>query len=157
MADLIFNVAKGRVAELHDRVDKNDPTNSVLVVLLLKVSASDAALKDLADVGSFWGNGCTECDATNYARKILNDSQIVSSTVDQANDRRECDIPDVTWTGLGGAVNNSLVKLVIAYDPDSTTGDDSTLVPLAAFDFPQQTNGSDVTAVINAAGYFRAT
>ena len=35
MADQIFNIAKGRVAELYNRVDSNDPTNSALIILIL--------------------------------------------------------------------------------------------------------------------------
>jgi hypothetical protein len=30
VADFVFNIAKGRVAELYNRVDSNDPANSVL-------------------------------------------------------------------------------------------------------------------------------
>lgn len=30
MADLVFNIAKGRVVELFNRVDANDPANSAI-------------------------------------------------------------------------------------------------------------------------------
>ena len=34
MANQIFNIALGRVAELYNRVDTNDPANSVLIIVL---------------------------------------------------------------------------------------------------------------------------
>ena len=157
MADFVFNVAKGRVAELHDRVDSNDPVNSALVVVLLKTAAADATLKDQADLAAILAGGSTEADFTNYARKTVTDTSITASTVDNANDRREADIPDQTWTAAGGVSNNSLVKLLICYDPDTTGGTDSSIIPLTAHDFVITTNGGDITAQINAAGYFRAS
>lgn len=46
MADFIFNVAKGKWAEWHERVNNNDPANSALVIMLLKTAEADATLKD---------------------------------------------------------------------------------------------------------------
>ena len=47
MADIVFNIAKGRVAELYNRVDSNDPANSALVIVPVDVAAvTDATLRD---------------------------------------------------------------------------------------------------------------
>ena len=47
MADFVFNIAKGRVAELYNRVDSNDPTNSVLVIAIIDANGdTDATMKD---------------------------------------------------------------------------------------------------------------
>lgn len=158
MADGVFNISLGRGIELHNRVKNNDPTNSALVVVLLKVAEADATLQDYATLGAILAEaGNTEADFTNYARKVLTDSDISAATVDNANDRYEADMPDQTWASAGGASNNTLVKLLVCYDPDSTGGTDAAIVPMAHLDYAETTTGSSITAVINAAGYYRAT
>lgn len=157
MADLVFNVAKGSVAAYHNRVNDNDPANSALIVVLLKTAASDATLRDQDTLAAILAGGSTEADFTNYARKVLTDADISAATVDDANDRVDADIPDQTWTSAGGASNNTLAKLLICYDSDTTAGTDSNIVPLTAHDFVVTTNGGDITAQIAAAGYFRAS
>lgn len=157
MADIVFNVAKGRVNELHERVNNNDPANSALIIVLLKAAAADATLIDQDDLAAILAGGSTEADFSNYARKTLTDADIAASAVDDSNDRREADIPDQTWTAAGGAANNTLAKLLVCYDPDTTGGTDSAIIPLTAHDFVVTTNGGDITAQIAAAGYFRAS
>lgn len=157
MADFVFNIAKGRINELHNQINANNPANSALVVVLLKAAEADAGMKDRDDLAAILANGSTEADFTNYARKIVDDQAINDSTIDDGNDRREADIPDQTWMAAGGAVNNNLVKLLICYDNDTGAGDNSNLVPLTAHDFVITTNGSDLVAQIAAAGYFRAS
>ncbi|MFQ5776333.1 MAG: hypothetical protein ACE5GS_17580 [Kiloniellaceae bacterium] len=153
-----MNIAKGRVNELHDRVDGNDPAASALIVVLLKAAEVDATLEDYDDLGALLGAaGNTEADFTNYARKTLTDVDIVASVVDDVNNRREADIPDQTWTAAGGAVNNTLKKLLICYDADTGVGTDANIVPLCHYDFAITTNGGDLTAQVAAAGYFRAS
>ena len=46
MADGVFNIAKGRVRELYNRVKSNDPANSAFIVVLLKANVADATLID---------------------------------------------------------------------------------------------------------------
>lgn len=158
MADGVFNIAKGRVCELHDRVSSNDPANSALVVVLLKVAEADATLEDYDTLGAVLAAaGNTEADFTNYARKVLTDSDISASAVDDTNNRREADIPDQTWSSAGGASNNTTVKLLVCYDSDTTGGTDANIVPLVHLDYAETTTGGDITAVINASGYFRAS
>lgn len=158
MGNVVFNVAKGKVNEYHDRVNSSDPTNAVLVVVLLKSAGleSDAALVDHNDLAAVLAAANDECDFTNYARKILSDSDIGPAVPDDTNERNESDIPDQTWTAAGGATNNTIGKLLICYDPDSTGGADSAIIPLTAHDFSATTDGTDLTAQIAAAGYFRA-
>ena len=157
MADLVFNVAKGSVAAYHNRVNDNDPANSALIVVLLKTAAADSTLRDQDTLAAILAGGSTEADFTNYARKTLTDSDISAATVDDANDRVDADIPDQTWTSAGGASNNTLAKLLICYDSDTTAGTDSNIIPLTAHDFVVSTNGGDITAQIATAGYFRAS
>jgi len=48
MGQLAFNISKGRVVELHNRVDGNDPANSALILVVLAEAGleSDAVLQD---------------------------------------------------------------------------------------------------------------
>lgn len=42
MADQILNIALGRIAELYNRVDLNDPTNAVLTIVVVSSTDTDA-------------------------------------------------------------------------------------------------------------------
>jgi hypothetical protein len=149
----------GRVAELYNRVDLSDPTNAVLVVVLLAATGieTDAVLRDkdtLADVVSGTTNEATN---TGYARKILSDSDITAFAPDDTNDRVDLDIPDQTWTGVANDGTGAIGDLIICYDSDSTGGADSAIVPLTLHDFAVTPDGSDITAQIAAAGFYRAS
>ena len=74
MADGVFNVAKGKVNEYHDRVDNNDPANSAIIVVLLQVAEADATLQDYATLSALLAGANTECTFTNYARKVITDT-----------------------------------------------------------------------------------
>lgn len=158
MGDIVFNIAKGKVNAYHDRVNDNDPANSALIVVLLQTAPSDAALRDMDTLADILAGGGVEATFTNYARKTITDTGIGPSTVDDSGDRREADITtDPVWTGAGGATNNTLAKLLVCYDPDTTGGTDGDIIPLTAQDFVITTNGGDITAQVNASGYFRAS
>ena len=157
MADFVFNIAKGRVAEFYNRVDSNDPTNSALVIVVLATSGleTDAVLMDkdtLADVVSGTTNEVTN---TNYARKVLTDSDLAAFAADDTNNRVDLDFADQTWTAV--AAGDGWSKLLVCYDGDTTGGADSAIIPLTAHDFVITPDGSDITAVVNAAGFFRAS
>jgi hypothetical protein len=156
MADFVFNIAKGRVAELYNRVDLSDPTNAVLVVAAFGSTATDATLKDLDTIAAIEADANTaESVLSGYSRKVLSDADIVAFAPDDTNDRVDLDIPDQTWTAV--AAGTAWTDLVIAYDSDSTGGTDSNIVPLTQHDFAVTPDGSDITATIAAAGFFRAS
>jgi len=156
MADFVFNIAKGRVAELQGRVDANDPANSALIVIAIDANGdTDAAMRDRADITALLGGTANEVTNGGYARKTLTDADVVSFAVDQANDRMDCDIPDQTWTAI--AAGTAWTDLVISYDSDTTGGTDANVVPLTLHDFAITPDGSDITAQVAAAGYFRAS
>lgn len=157
MTDSVFNIAKGRVNELHIRVNDNDPANSALIVTLLQANVADATLEDFDNLSLLLADaGNTEATFTNFARKVLTDADIGAPTVDDTNSRQDADIADQTFTAAGGATNNTLTKLLICFDTDSTGGDDTNIIPLTQHDFAITTDGTDIVAQINAAGYFRA-
>lgn len=145
MADLVFNVAKGRVAE-----KVADAPNNVGVMLLKTVEA-DATLRDRTTLADMLGAaGTAEANFTNYARKT---AVAGTTTVDQANDRVDVDMPDQTWVAAGGATNNTLAKLIVYYEEAAA---DATRIPLTAHDFVVTTDGTDLTAQVAAAGFYRA-
>lgn len=154
MANFVFNIAKGRVAELFNRVDVNDPANSEIVVLILATAGleSDATLIDKDDVAALVSGATDEATNGGYARKHLTDADITMPAPDDANDRMDLDVADQTWTAV--AAGSGWSKLVFAYDADNTAGTDANLIPLTCHDFVVTPDGSDITAQI--AGFFRA-
>ena len=157
MAAVVANIAKGRVNEFVRRVDGNDPANSALIVVLLKVAETNAVLQDYDDMSALLGAaGNTECDLTNYTRKTLTATDLSAPNVDDTNDRQESSIPDLVYTSAGGATNNSIVKAVICYDADTTAGTDANIIPLTIHDLTVTTDGTDLTISDPATGFYRA-
>lgn len=156
MADLVFNIAKGRVAEFVNRVDQNDPANSALIIVLIDANGvSDATFRDYDTLAALLAGSANEITNSGYARKVLTDSDIATIGPDDTNDRMDVDIPDQTWTGL--AAGDAITDFLVCYDSDTTGGTDSNIIPLTLHDFAVTADGSDVTAQINAAGFYRAS
>ena len=157
MADFVYNIAKGRVAELYNRVDTNDPANAAFIIVVLATSGleSDATLKDKDDLAAVVSGTTNEVTNTNYARKTLTDADLVAFAPDDTNDRVDLDFPDQTWTSV--AAGDGWSKFLVCYDSDTTAGTDANIVPLTAHDFVVTPDGSSITATINAAGFFRAS
>lgn len=158
MASEVFNIAKGRGAELANRVNANDPANAALVVVLLKATASDAVLRDLDTLAAVIADAAVdEADFTNYARIILDQADGITVTVDDTNDRVDVQIPDQVWAAAGGAANNTLVKVLVCYDPDTTAGTDADIVPILHMDVSGTTNGNPLNLDITTAYILRAS
>lgn len=157
MADFVFNIAKGRAVELYGRVDGNDPTNSVLLVIAINAgAATDATLKDYDTMAQIEADAnAAEVTNSGYARKTLTDSDLTAWAPDDTNDRVDLDIPDQTWTAVGAG--SAWTDIIIAYDNDSTGGTDSSVVPITCHDFAITPSGADIVMVVNAAGFFRAS
>lgn len=155
MADFAFNIAKGRVVEFYNRVKSNDPTNSAFIVIPVDVAAvTDATIKDLDTFSAVTGAGVTERSTNGWNRKTLTDSDLAALPApDDTNDRYDIDLPDQTWTAV---TSGAVTDLIVCYDNDTTAGTDANLIPMCQFDFPITPDGSDVQAVVNAAGFFRA-
>lgn len=152
MSDFVFNIAKGRVAELFNRVDSNDPANSAIIVVPVdRGAATDATLKDLDTLSAVLGS-VTERTTGGWTRKTLTDADLSAIAVDDTNDRMPATIPAVLWSAVtAGAVTD----LVFCYDSDTTSGTDANIVPLVMSAFPITPDGSDVQA--NAGDIFRAS
>lgn len=157
MANQIFNIALGRVAELYNRVDTNDPAASALVICIVATAGveTDAVLKDKDDLAAVFAGTTNEVTNTNYARKTLTDTDIVAFAPDDTNDRVDLDMPDQTWTAI--AAGDGWNDFLVDFDNDTGAGTDANIVPLTMHDFVVTPDGSDITAQIATAGFFRAS
>ncbi|MEY5098929.1 MAG: hypothetical protein RJA36_1648 [Pseudomonadota bacterium] len=142
MANIVFNIAKGRVAELYNRVKSNDPSTSALILVPIETSGleSDATLIDKDDLAAVLSGATNE--QTTMGRKTLTDAELASFPgADDANDRMSISLPTVTWTAATG---NAISKILVCYDSDTTGGSDSSIIPLTMFDFVQTPSGADI-------------
>jgi len=157
MANFIFNRAKGRVTEFAERVNANDPTNSIFSVLVLATSGieADATLIDKDDITALVSGTTNEVTNSGYARKTLDQTGGITITYDDTNDRVDVDCPDQTWTAV--VAGDGWNDIVFAYDSDSTSGTDANVIPMTLHDFVVTPDGSDITAQIATSGFYRAS
>ena len=157
MANFVFNIAKGRVAELFNRVDQNDPTNSAIVIVAINATATDATMKDYDTLALLLADANVD-EATNsgYARKVLVDSDIAALSPDDSGDLMQVTVADQTWTAVA-ATGGAWTDLVICYDGDTTGGTDANIIPLTCHDFAVTPNGGDITADVGASGVYQAS
>lgn len=147
MGAFVFNVAKGRVAELYNRVKSGDPANSALVLVAINAgAATDATMKDYGTLETLLGDASVaEVTNSGYARKVLAAADLAAIPApDNANDRVERSLPTQTWAAV--AAGTAWTDIVVCYDPDTTSGTDADLIPLTLFDFPQTPFGGDIEA-----------
>ena len=153
MANIVFNIAKGRVAELYNRVESNDPANSAIILIPIETAGlqADAVLIDMDDVAAVLAGATNE--QTTMGRRTLTDADLAAIPApDDGNDRADRSLPAVTWTAATG---NAISKILVAYDADTTGGTDANLVPLTMFDFVQTPSGGDI--IMNTGVFFRAS
>ena len=159
MADSVFNIAKGRVVEFYNRVENNDPAASALIVVVLQSTGLEthALLRDYDTLAAVIAGASAEATNAGYARIVLTDVELAALPApDDGNDWYQVDIPDQTWTGVAG-VGGAWGMILICYDADTAGGTDANIIPLTMHDFAVTPDGSDITAQINAAGFFRAS
>ncbi len=156
MANLVFNRGLGRGTEWAERVNSNDPAASEIVLAVLATSGieSDAVLKDLDTFSAVVAGTTNEVTNSGYTKKVLDNTSSITVTYDDTNDRVDVDFPDQTWTAV--AAGDGWNDIVVCYDPvGSQTHTD--MLPHTLHDFVVTPDGSDITAQVAAAGYFRAS
>ncbi len=146
MADIAFNIAKGKAAYLAGLTAAND----ALIAVPIETSGivSDATMRDYDDLSTLLAGASNE--QTTMGRKTL---ASVTVTVDDTNDWVMIDCADITWTAATG---NAISALVICYDPDTTGGTDSDLIPLAKLDCVVTPAGGDITYQVASGGFYKA-
>lgn len=157
MANGLFNISRGSVNEIVKQIVANNPANSALVIVLLQAAEADAVLEDYDDLATLLAAaGNTEASFDNYARVTYTDVELSAPTVDDTGNTLSSDMPDPVWTSAGGTTNNTLAKLLICLDEDTTAGNDSNIRPLLHYDFVETTNGNNLTGIVNASGFYQA-
>jgi len=154
MANIVFTTALGRVAAYVQNVEDGSPANSRLKVIPIETTGieADATLRDHNDLAALLAAANNE--QTTMGRKTLAAADL-TITVDDSGEKVDIDSSDVTWVAATG---NAISALVVVYCPDGVTpGADSTFIPLTKHDFVVTPDGSDITAQIAAAGFYRAS
>lgn len=152
MANFVFNIAKGRVAQLVTNVENNSPAGCCLRVIPLESSGleTQSALQD-----SLWFSevvdGATNAQTTMARKQVL--AAGIQLELDTTNDWYDLNMDDITWTAATG---NAVGALVICYDATGADADGA-LLPLTYHDFAVTPDGSDIVAVIAAEGFYRAS
>lgn len=160
MASGVFNVAKGRHVQLGINVDTATPSTARLVAILLVFDASfpsDATIEDVDTVAALIAlANVAEATFTNYARQELGAAAVAIILDDTANEH-QVDIDDLLYSSAGGAANNTLQKLIIAYDNVTGSGDDTDLIPLSHHDVSTTTDGNNLTLTVPSDGISAGT
>jgi hypothetical protein len=156
MANFVFNVAKGQIGEILRRVDTNDPINSAIILVPLSASGTEAQGQDLDTLAAVEADAnFAEQTLGGWVRKTLTDANfaVTDYEADDTNNRFDCAVPSVTWTGP--TAGNNTTGLLVCYDSDTTTGTDSNIIPLTHHDFVVTADGNDV--ILNAGDFLRAS
>jgi len=152
MADIVFNIAKGKVNRYADLPDAAD----ALIVVLLKNAGleADATLQDYDTLSAILGAANDEADFSGYTRKTL---ASITVTPDDTNNRQDADAADPTaYTAAGSS--QQIGKLLVVWDGDTGAGTDANIVPLTAHDCLVTFDVGVATTISFAiAGFFRAT
>ena len=166
MANGVFNIARGKLGYYYYAVENSlvvtaagtpaftSTANAVFTIVLLETTGleADDTLNNYDDLAALLAAATNE--QTNQARKTLSDADLAAVPApDDTNNRLDLVIPDITWTALAG---NAISKLLVCFDPDSTAGTDSSIIPLTYHDFVVTPDGSDVTADVATAGFWRS-
>lgn len=153
MANIVFNIAKGRVVEYYNRVKSNDPANSAFILVPIETSGleADATLIDVDTLTALLSG--TTNEQTTMGRKTLTDAELAALPApDDTNDRFDISLPTTTWTGATG---NAISKIAVCFDSDTTAGTDANIIPLTMFDFAQTPSGADIQMTTGV--FFRAS
>lgn len=126
------NVSLGREVEFYNRVNDSDPTNAVLVAAVLASPAEALAVLKTYDTFATLLAANPEVTNTDYARITMSDALLAAYTVDDTNHTIPLVLPLLEWDTNGGPdAGDAWDYLVIGYDPDSTGGTDSAIIPIS--------------------------
>lgn len=144
MANVICNIAKGKIVELYNRVKSNDPANSALIIVPLETSGleADSVLIDKDTLSDLVSGTTNEATTGGWTRKTLTDADLAALPApDDTNDWFQVSIPTITWTTVSG---NPISKIAICYDGDTTAGTDANIMPLVLLDVSWTPDGGNV-------------
>lgn len=139
MSSLVNTFAKGRFVE---KCMLPLGTDSILVVLLQNTGLpADTTLVNAQNLQGIFTAGALEATFTNYTRMSLTSQSInISYTTNTTPTQVTVSFAEQTWNAAGGAVNNTISKVVLAYQPTPSSQDLDCLV-LATLDYTGTTTG----------------
>lgn len=143
MGNLIFTASKGRLVRFCDLATGSDAIGVMLLTTTGLVA--DTTLQDYTSVQAMLTAGNTEATFTNYARKFFTSG--ITITPNFTANTNTISMANFTWTAAGGALNNTLGKLVTYYRP-TPSSTDSACVPMTFHDLTATTIGSDLLVSI---------
>lgn len=124
-------------------------TGSIVAYLFKAGGESDGALSDRATLAAVKTTN-TECDFTNYTSATLGSP---ARSVDSTGDRvRLTATSPITWTAAGGAVNNTIARIIYCYRPAGSPAN-TLILPLMSTDISATTNGNDLQVTLHADGW----
>lgn len=103
-------------------------------------------MRNCTNLGAVFTAGALEATFSNYSRVVLPSSSI-TITANTGSFTEAASFTTQVWAGAGGAVNNTLAAIVLAYRPTSGTADSGCLV-LATLAYAGTTTGGALTAVL---------
>lgn len=139
MASLTNTFAKGRWVE---KCMLPLGTDNIMIVLLQSTGLpADTTLVNYQNLGALLSGGAQEATFTNYARVNLSSSSIlITHNTGSSPTNVQVTFSQQVWNSAGGALNNTISKVVLAYQPTSATADSGCLV-LATLDYSGTTTG----------------
>jgi hypothetical protein len=145
MTDIVFNVAAGKVRYY---VQQAGVGNAALVAVPLENTGlvNDDTMRDYATLAAVLAGASNE--QTTLGRKVITSA---SDTVNNTANRWEGDVADLVWSSPSG---NQVGAIVMCFDPDTTGGTDSDLIPLTKHGWVMTPEGDSLTATV--ADFIRA-
>lgn len=141
MANIVFNIGKGRIIELYRRVRNADPATCALVLVPIEATGveADAVLIDTATLAAVVAG--TTNEQTTMGRRVLLAADLAAlPSPDNANNRYRVSLPTVSWANATG---NAISNIVVCYR-NATADADSVIIPLTMFDFVQTPSGATI-------------
>jgi len=116
-------------------------TDAILVVLLQNTGLpADTTLVNYQSLGAMLAVA-NEATFSNYSRVALSSSAItISRNTGSSPTTVTASFTAQTWASAGGAVNNTISKVALVYQPTTGTADSGCLV-LATLDYSGTTTG----------------
>lgn len=146
MADLVFNVVKGK----HAHYASLPGTDDSLIAVPIETTGivNDATMEDYDTLAALLAGASNE--QTTMGRVTLTS---VTSTVNDTDDKVVIDSADISWLAATG---NDISAIVVCYKPESGSTD-ADILPMYKYDFVMSIDGSDVTATVNTGGLAEST
>lgn len=145
MSSLVNTYAKGRYVE---KCTLPLGTDNIMVVLLQNTGlAADSTLVNFQSLGALLAGTSQEATFSNYNRTNLTSSSIlITRNTGSSPTSVTVSFAQQVWASAGGAVNNTISKVALVYQPSGGTPDTGCLV-LATLDYSGTTTGGafDVT------------